>query len=255
MRRISDDRAQAVLADWQNGLGSAPQLARLHGLGSSTVRSILKRNGVTLDPHFIPPRKTDAETDARIVARYLECHNSRTVGREFGVSAASVLNRVHEAGHPAGPKGLGKKMISPDQAAQIVKLRAQGLGVKAVGSQVGVDSRRVRRYLLENGHSVWDRPRRTKVLNVGGYLAQPVYDDDPLFVMANKRGYIPQHRYVMATSLGRLLDPSETVHHINGDRADNRLENLQMRQGRHGKGARFTCRDCGSHNVEATPLD
>mgnify|MGYP001587756592 FL=1 len=65
--------------------------------------------------------------------------------------------------------------------------------------------------------------------------------------------WIPEHRYVMQQSLGRPLDKDETVHHINGDKTDNRLANLQLRQGRHGKGARLVCLDCGSHNV--TPVD
>ena len=92
--------------------------------------------------------------------------------------------------------------------------------------------------------------RGGRVIRADGY----VHVMDKGNPAATRDGYVLEHRSVMAKHLGRPLEKHETVHHINGDKADNRIENLQLRSGRHGKGVVHQCVDCGSRNVAQVPL-
>lgn len=49
------------------------------------------------------------------------------------------------------------------------------------------------------------------------------------YIMISIMGkYIREHRLVMEKHLGRFLRPKEVVHHIDGDRANNQLNNLML---------------------------
>src|SRR5688500_18660512 len=55
-----------------------------------------------------------------------------------------------------------------------------------------------------------------------------VLEYSPDHPAAHKAGVCRQHRLVLECTLGRLLDPSEVVHHKNGRKTDNRPENLEL---------------------------
>lgn len=59
----------------------------------------------------------------------------------------------------------------------------------------------------------------------GGYIIKFERENQ----YANKiSGIVFQHAEVMGKAIGRRLLPNESVHHKNGDRADNRIENLEL---------------------------
>lgn len=61
---------------------------------------------------------------------------------------------------------------------------------------------------------------------------------------AKSHYYVPEHRLVMEQALGRYLSRSEQVHHINGIRDDNRLENLSLLSPRDHTVQDKICKNC-----------
>jgi len=66
---------------------------------------------------------------------------------------------------------------------------------------------------------------------------------------------VKEHRLIMETHLGRKLEPWEVVHHINEDKLDNRIENLEvMSFGDHTKHHNVSHKPGTKRTIEAIAL-
>lgn len=77
-----------------------------------------------------------------------------------------------------------------------------------------------RKTLSRHNHPLWNGGIRM----ANGYITILM----PEHPYCNKKGYVRKHRLVMEAHIGRVLLPTEVVHHINGIRTDNRIENLML---------------------------
>jgi transposase len=215
-RSLSEVQERKVVVLYTEERMSVASIARRFGVHYETAKSVLRRHGVALKPRGQGQLRKSSESRVReAVALYEGGENCDDVAAKFGVTRSAVLRWVRAAGGVVRPAGFQKG----------------------------------------GAHPGWAGGRLVK----DGYAFVLVSEDDPLYCMAQSKvgkvRYALEHRIVMARHLGRPLTRSETVHHIDDkDKLNNDISNLQLRQGKHGKGAVHRCVDCGSYNIEAVAL-
>lgn len=91
------------------------------------------------------------------------------------------------------------------------------------------------RRLKMHGDTSYTRVVGKKFIHSAGYVVcyKPEHPN------ANKAGQILEHVLVMSEYLGRSLYHGETVHHMNGNRADNNIANLELWATSHPPGQRI----------------
>lgn len=232
--RVPPEQHQALKDRYQAG-ESLAELLPDFGTSISTLGNTLKAMGVGMHRRRpeVPPTEDQIKTITVGVLTNEPIYLMAQATGMHGYRVKETINRL----------GYGNAYFSPEQT----KLRTSQRGAPGV-KRPNVD----RSHLRGENAGAW---RGGRTVNDQGYVSvKPEDGDEPYLSMCISRGYIPEHRLVLARSLGRPLEPHETVHHVNGNPSDNRLENLQLRSGKHGKGVAYRCCHCGSTNIETIEL-
>jgi hypothetical protein len=136
----------------------------------------------------------------------LEQYNSgksfRDLGKQYKCSSSTIEYRFKKCGYTA------RKRFSPEYK-KLLSLK-KNLFI----SKQNPDLRRGK------NAPCWKGGRKIS----SGY----VFIWKPDYPKSDCNGYVSEHRYVMEKHLGRYLTDNETVHHKNGIKDDNRLENLEL---------------------------
>jgi transposase-like protein len=176
----------------------------------------------------------DAERDS-LVALYRETGSVRATAERAGVARQTLKKVLREAGVPIVRRN---QYTAEEREAMVAAYRREGSvarAAKALGcspttvadacAEAGLERDGREQRIPPSGTSPNWRRRTT----TAGYI---VLDG---WVPGWRRNHvIYEHRLVMEEHLGRALTSRETVHHKNGIRADNRIENLELRVGSHG---------------------
>lgn len=264
IRRVGPAEAETIVRLYNDGL-SVREIAERVGRGTpSSIYRYLHRAGIPLmsdrPTHFGGPLRFSPEEERELAAMYASGATLAKLRRTFGNAADLTLaSAIKRQGGTLRRVGYTAKTYPPEQVADMVARWHSGQSQTEIARAYGTSQGKISATLIHNGiqpvtrlairarHRSWKGGR--KQLRKG-YVAVRVEQDSPFKSMCIGKGpYIPEHRLRVAESLGRPLTNSETVHHINGVKTDNRLENLQLRSSYHGTGVAMCCADCGSTNV------
>jgi hypothetical protein len=248
-RSLTPKEEQDIAERYGNRSEGVIEIARKYRIRTDRVAQIAEKLGVKRR------RLLSEEIKQDIVNRYKSGEKIVKIAERYGVANSAISMIAVRYG--VQQRLPGRRHLSKQERIDISELYRAGHLSENIASKFNINIESVR--IISKKLGVPARPvgttkRATSRLDENGYCWVPISRNDPFFPMAYSHGQVSEHRLVMARSLGRLLKQDETVHHINGIRDDNRIENLQLRHTAHGRGIVLQCEDCGSNNVISVPI-
>ncbi|WP_166820525.1 HNH endonuclease [Thalassoroseus pseudoceratinae] len=269
-RKLSKDTKAEIVKRFVSGERSI-DIAKDLNCGKTTVYRIVREAGI--QPSSLERERTgrgqgvkrfnERETQ-EVIAEYQAGGTCKSIATKYECCGRTIANTLNRNGIELRNRGAVWNEVPEETQQEIVRKYQEGSSIQSLHKEHNLTTRNVSRILLANGLKIRHRMAKAerhwnwkggRLLQNQGYIQCLVRRNDPLFCMANCSGYVLEHRLVMARHLGRPLESWESVHHIDGDRTNNHIDNLQLRSGKHGSGVSCRCRECGSKNIEFEELD
>lgn len=247
------DAEKRRVADLYLGGMAVRTIARTVRVKQKAVTEALSELGVPIRPTGHAAKIFTPDQERVIAAEYQAGADLADLGRRYSASAPTIAKAVRAAGGQVRRGGVSS-FWTEERISEAIQKHQQGMTATDIATSMGVRNDAVGRVLYDAGVLVRPSRRGGRFTREDGYVIVSPTEDDIQFCPPGRSNRIMEHRLVMSRALGRPLLPHETVHHIDGDRSNNELSNLQLRFGRHGNGVALQCHDCGSQNVRPIPL-
>lgn len=205
---------------------------------------------------LIHMKKLNDEQIKLIIKLYSEDNKTiKQLAVEFNCCHVTIYRVLKENGIKKSKEKIallqGITVFTKEQQDNIIKLYTQDLfSTNQIAKLLDTHQRAIRRTLKNNGTELRKSHNRFKNLDGSEYESPKFGDKSPLWKGGRrisddgyvyiidpnrkcgqtKKRHIREHRYIMEQHINRKLNIDEHVHHINGIKDDNRIENLVIKK-------------------------
>ena len=150
---------------------------------------------------------------------YNEVHSVRMTAQMYGVSHPKMSRILKDA---------GVTVLSRNAAAAFTWKNNKHPNLGKTGTKSPQYGKKMTNSMREKMKAIWKKNGDNKRFGIKMHRLGYVMEYAPDHPAAGRDGYVLKHRLVMEEKLGRFLNEDEIVHHINGDKTDNRIDNLEL---------------------------
>jgi hypothetical protein len=199
---ITKENLQKLYIDDKNA--TLDSVGKILGCNRESIRRWMRRYGLPIrkrgesNKNISKKKETKVLENREWLISELENKTATQIAKEINTDPQNVMYWAHKYG-----------MISESKSESCKKAIRKKYGKVPTGANA----------------SNWKGGRRI----IQGYIYLYIPEHP-----AAQRGVVQEHRLVMEENLGRYLKSDEVVHHLNGIKDDNRIENLQLvKRGEH----------------------